>query len=216
MKASQVVGTLLDTDCSKDFVRAFILLLQGLCARVHPLGARDGALRAALFEEVGSAIRLSSCCSRRASTRGRARSGSAQCAHENLHRHEKPPRGIPPTSYTATPKSSSASAALPRELEGGGRFVNRRHYHPPPSPVPPPSSPSPAPPPSPPQPSPSPQPPSPSPKPQPVEPSPSPPPDPLPMPSPSPLPLYHPCRRCPRHRSLDPVLSDDSVLAYRY
>ena len=58
MKASQVVGTLLDTDCSKDFVRAFILLLQGLCARVHPLGARDGALRAALFEEVGSAIRL--------------------------------------------------------------------------------------------------------------------------------------------------------------
>ena len=131
MKASQVVGTLLDTDCSKDFVRAFILLLQGLCARVHPLGARDGALRAALFEEVGSAIRLSSCCSRRASTRGRARSGSAQCAHENLHRHEQPPRGIPPTFYTATPKSSSASAALPRELEGGGRFVNRRHYHPP-------------------------------------------------------------------------------------
>ena len=30
MKASQVVGTLLDTDCSKDFVRAFILSVRAM------------------------------------------------------------------------------------------------------------------------------------------------------------------------------------------
>ena len=35
-----------------------------------------------------------------------------------------------PHHPTATPKSSLASA-LYRELEGGGRFVNRRHYPPP-------------------------------------------------------------------------------------
>ena len=64
-----------------------------------------------LFEEVGSAIRLRLLL--RASTRGRAGGGGAQYAHKELHRHEQPPRGIPPPSYCDS-KVVVGECALPR------------------------------------------------------------------------------------------------------
>ena len=87
MKAPQVVGT----------------LLQGLCARVHPLGAHDMAPSEQLFEKVGSANRLKLLLEARVNKRARAGGGGAggggaQCAHEDLHRHMNSPRGIPPPS----------------------------------------------------------------------------------------------------------------------
>ena len=87
MKAPQVVGT----------------LLQGLCARVHPLGAHDGALRAALREsgkrKPTHKLLLEARVNKRARAGGGgAGGGGAQCAHEDLHRHMNSPRGIPPPS----------------------------------------------------------------------------------------------------------------------